>query len=129
MHGQQPREEFRVGDASIDFEHQDLFERINDLHAECLKLANADDIEDCLGKLHARLSAHFALEEKMMRDADYVGYGAHKDDHEALLDQLAEIIDAVELKGTYDDHALSAVLNLWFSDHFRTHDAKLHGRL
>ena len=64
-----------------------------------------------------------------MRDADYVGYGVHKHDHESLLDQLADIIDAVEVGGSYDEAALSSVLGLWFSEHFRTHDAKLHGRL
>ena len=64
-----------------------------------------------------------------MRDADYAGYGVHKYDHELLLDQLADIIDAVDLTGAYDEQALSSVLGLWFSEHFRTHDAQLHGRL
>ena len=80
-----------------------------------------------LGDIYAEIAAHFALEEKMMRDANYVAYRPHKEDHESLLDQLADIIDAFELKGTYDEQALSSALDAWFSEHFRTHDARLHG--
>ena len=64
-----------------------------------------------------------------MRDAGYAGYEVHKDDHESLLDQIADIIDSVELEGSLDERALSSALGLWFSEHFRTHDAQLHGRL
>ena len=121
--------EFSVGNAAVDHEHRELIDLINSIHAGISQGVGRDQLASGLGEIYAQIAAHFALEEKMMRDADYVGYGVHKDDHEALLDQLAEIIDAVELEGAYDDQALSSVLNLWFSEHFRTHDAKLHGRL
>ena len=121
--------EFSVGNAAVDHEHRELIDLINSIHAGISQGVGRDQLASGLGEIYAQIAAHFALEEKMMRDADYVGYGLHKDDHEALLDQLAEIIDAVELEGAYDDQALSSVLDLWFSEHVRTHDAKLHGRL
>jgi hemerythrin len=74
-------------------------------------------------------STHFALEEKIMRDAGYADYSPHKEDHESLLDQLADIIHSVEIGGEFAEDELSSRLNHWFSEHFRTHDAKLHRRL
>jgi hemerythrin-like metal-binding protein len=121
--------EFSVGNAAVDHEHRELIDLINSMHAGLSEGAGRDQLVSGLGEIYAQIAAHFALEERMMRRADYTGYGAHKDDHELLLDQLAEIVDAVELKGGYDEQALSSVLNTWFSEHFRTHDAQLHGRL
>jgi hypothetical protein len=39
---------------------------------------------------------------------------------------LLDVIDSVDEDGVYDREALSSDLDRWFSDHFRTHDAKLH---
>jgi hypothetical protein len=35
-------------------------------------------------------------------------------------------MDEVEADGTFDAVGLSDDLNRWFSDHFSTHDARLH---
>jgi hemerythrin-like metal-binding protein len=121
--------EFSVGNAAVDHEHRELIDLINSIHAGIRQGAGRDQLASGLGEIYAQIAAHFALEEKKMRDADYAGYGVHKNDHESLLDQLADIIDAVELEGGYDESVLSSTLSLWFSEHFRTHDAQLHGRL
>lgn len=123
------RPEFSVGNAAVDHEHRQLIDLINSIHAGLNEGAGREQLIAGLGEIYAQIAAHFALEERMMRDADYAGYAPHKDDHELLLDELAEIIDAVELEGSYDEQTLSSALNLWFSEHFRTHDAPLHGRL
>jgi hypothetical protein len=38
-------------------------------------------------------------------------------------------MDAVEDDRNIDNEALGSALEDWFSKHFRTHDARLHGRL
>jgi hemerythrin len=62
-------------------------------------------------------------------DAGYAYYGPHKEDHESLLDQLTDIIHGVEIGGGFAEDDLSSRLNRWFSEHFRTHDARLHRQL
>ena len=121
--------DFSVGNAAVDHEHRQLIELINRIHADIGEGVDRDELASGLGEIYAQIAAHFALEEKVMRDADYAGYGPHKDDHESLLDQIADIIDTVESKGSYDEDTLSSALSLWFSEHFRTHDAQLHGKL
>jgi hemerythrin-like metal-binding protein len=121
--------EFSVGNTAVDHEHRELIDLINNIHAGISEGVGRDQLASGLGEIYAQIAAHFALEEKAMRDAGYAGYAVHKDDHESLLDQIADIIDAVELEGSFDERALSSALSLWFSEHFRTHDAQLHGRL
>ena len=56
-----------------------------------------------------------------------MAYAEHKEDHEILLDDLRDIMDQVEDDGTYNEDQRSKDLSDWFAEHFRTHDARLHG--
>ena len=122
------RDEFCVGVDAIDHEHREMIAMINELDAAMQEAASQDVVVEALGDIYSRISAHFALEEKIMRDLHYDEFPAHKQDHELLLDKLLDVIDSVEFEGRYDRAALSQELDTWFSDHFRTHDAKLHHR-
>ena len=120
------KKEFSVGVAEVDFEHRELIELINSLHAAARPGSGRDAVIESLGEIFAQIASHFALEEKMMRASLYPGFLEHKQDHETLLDELRDIMDEVEDDGAYDEAQLSIDLERWFSDHFRTHDAKLH---
>mgnify|MGYP001813578238 CR=1 FL=1 len=123
------KDEFSVGVASVDLEHRELIDLINGLDADMQEYATQTTVVESLGEIYARVSAHFALEEKIMREAGYDDFDAHKQDHELLLDELLEVIDSVDGAGRYDRAGLSRELDRWFSDHFRTHDARLHRQL
>lgn len=120
------KDSFSVGVAAVDHEHRELIELINDLHAMLGQSAEPGDALAMLGEIFAQISAHFALEEKYMRDTRYAQLAEHKEDHEALLDQLRDIMDRVEDLGEYDADRLSGELERWFTVHFGTHDARLH---
>jgi len=120
---------FSVGVASVDHEHRELIELINGFQRKIVQDDAVEARRDYLGETLAHISAHFALEEKLMRDSRYDQYAEHKADHEVLLDQLRDIMDAVESDHAVDNDALSEVLEHWFARHFQTHDARLHGRL
>lgn len=120
------KEEFSVGVAEVDFEHRELIELINSLHDSARSGAGRNAVIESLGEIYAQIASHFALEEKMMRASHYSALLEHKQDHETLLDDLRDIMDEVEDDGEYDETQLSTDLERWFSDHFKTHDAKLH---
>ena len=123
------KDEFSVGVESVDQEHREMIELINGLDSAMARDADCITVISTLGEIYAKISAHFALEEKIMRDADYKELTSHKEDHERLLDSLLMIIDGVDDEGRYDRVELSSGLDRWFTDHFRTHDARLHRRL
>jgi len=120
------RDEFSVGIDEIDDEHRELIELIRSLQQQVHAGARSQDIVAVLGEIYAQIAGHFALEEKMMRQTRYPAYADHKEDHETLLDDLRDIMDDVEDDGVLDQAQLTHDLDRWFSDHFKTHDAKLH---
>ena len=122
------RNEFRIGIPEVDHEHQELIALINALH-EPVAREGQTAVSAFLGELSARIAAHFALEEKVMRANHYAEYEDHKQDHERLLDEIGDIMHGYELEGRYDAASLSTTLNRWFTEHFRTRDARLHAVL
>ena len=62
-----------------------------------------------------------------MLDARHGGYAEHKDDHEVLLEELSDLMEEIQVDGIYDETRLTQDLMRWFREHFKTHDARLHG--
>jgi hemerythrin len=120
------RDEFKIGIEEVDFEHQELIELINELYAETKKEDSAMAVMDCLGEIFAKISAHFALEEKVMRDLQYDEYEDHKEDHELLLDSIMDIMDEYADDTRLDEEEFADRLNDWFVRHFSTKDARMH---
>lgn len=120
------RDDFRIGIAEVDHEHQLLIRLINEVHAALEADRSSERIEEFLGEIHSSISAHFALEEKDMRSRKYTEFSLHKADHERLLDDIRDIMDEYSVHGVLDDQALSNRLASWFGDHFKTYDARLH---
>ena len=56
-----------------------------------VQAGDASAAEAFLAALHDRIAAHFALEERVMRDRGYREYREHKADHERLLDEIRDL--------------------------------------
>ena len=120
------QDEFKIGIKEVDFEHQELIELINELHDEAKKDGSSLAVLDSLGEVFMQISAHFALEEKEMRELKYDQFEDHKEDHEDLLDSIRDIMDDYEERETLDEEELGERLKDWFVNHFSTKDARLH---
>ena len=123
------KQEYSVGIDSMDDEHREMMELINDIHAKLQTDPDAEQIDDCLGAVYNTISGHFALEEKMMREHQYSEYLAHKEDHEDLLDQIRDLMDEYHADPDSGATRLAEGLSNWFAGHFSTFDARLHGQL
>ncbi|HED15337.1 MAG TPA: bacteriohemerythrin [Gammaproteobacteria bacterium] len=122
-------EEYSVGIASVDHEHREMINLINAVYDNLSSNASKDQIEAFLGEIYTKISAHFALEEKIMKAKAYDEYEGHKEDHERLLDEIRDIMDFYETDDYFSDKDLADQLERWFSEHFRTRDARLHKHL
>jgi hemerythrin len=118
--------EFKIGIEEVDFEHQELIELINDSYKEAINEGSMMAVVDYLGEIFAKISAHFALEEKEMRELKYDQYEDHKQDHEKLLDSIRDIMDEYEDNSILDEKEFGQRLTDWFVNHFSTKDARLH---
>ena len=61
------KDAYNTGVAEVDHEHQELIQLINDLHAEVEGGGDKAAVGDFLGEVFAKIAAHFALEETVMR--------------------------------------------------------------
>ena len=121
--------EYSVGVESMDVEHQEMIDLINEIYEKLNSNPDADQIEQCLGDIFSTVSMHFALEERLMRKSNYAEYQAHKDNHEELLDQIRDLMDDFDSDTAAGATRLEQGLSDWFAGHFSTFDARLHGQL
>lgn len=124
------KDELNTGIESLDFEHRELVGLMEALCDSFDRDEPAQKVSDGFGALYAGASAHFALEERLMRENKYPSYDDHKADHERLLDQIRFMMEAFE-KGKCADcgTTLRDCLEAWLADHVKGADAELRALL
>ncbi len=121
--------EYSIGDPVADQDHRELVELVATTAESIRAPQPGTDVDRILGDLLRKLSARFALEEERMREAYYDKLGAHKCDHERLLDTLRDVMDAAYARPDLAAEQMARAFTDWFANHFRIHDARMHRRL
>jgi hemerythrin len=124
------KSEYETRIAAVDYEHRRLIGLINEMHERLAGLGHQPAVSAFFGDLYAAISAHFALEERVMRERAYSAYVPHKDDHERLLDEIRDLMD--EYETSFDPacgESLRERLDVWFVRHFQEMDAPLHAAI
>lgn len=117
---------YSVGIEAVDHEHRELVDLINTLYDKARTQGSKVAVLGFFGDLFKSISAHFALEERFMREKGYDQLTPHKNDHERLLDEVRDIMEDYEVTDVLDETLLAQRLDAWFSRHFESHDARLH---
>ena len=117
---------YALGIPSIDTEHREMIRVINAVYEQLENNHDPDQVQAVLGDIHAQIAAHFALEERIMRAANYSEFVQHKDSHEELLDQIRDLMDSYAADPETGKDLLQSRLADWFAVHFATFDARLH---
>jgi hemerythrin len=107
------------------------FKPIDDLHREFQDIldaltdpSEADFGADLLG-LHKHLLRHCAIEEEFMRQEDYPQLDRHRQEHQHLLESVADArrrFDSGDIEGT---RRFRTELLEWFRVHAHSEDAQL----
>ena len=117
---------FLIGIDELDYEHKTLIDDINLLHEELARHDEKSEIERCLGDIHARMQAHFALEERVMKERGYEFFEEHKREHEALLNSYTEDMSQfLNDTGVSANTPIEDSLKHWIVDHILTSDKKM----
>ena len=123
------KQEYSVGNTTIDHEHEHLIEQINQLYHDINHSADSATIEAILGDIQADISAHFAMEELLMQEAKFTEFEKHKEDHQLLLDQIHDMIFSFHEDPDSGRELLINKVSDWFGHHFTSFDARLHEQL
>ena len=117
---------FLIGIEELDHEHKLLIDDINKLHKELAEHDEKSEIEESLGDIYARMQAHFALEEHVMKEHRYKYFDEHKREHEKLLDSYTEyMVQFLNDTGASSTNPIEDNLKHWVINHIISSDKKM----
>jgi hemerythrin-like metal-binding protein len=106
-----------VGIESIDNQHKNLVEIINDLN-DAMEANAADEIMQGIFERLTRYTVeHFAFEEELFDQYGYKGSAAHKAQHEALIATVIALKDKMESGSNRLGIEVMEFLKRWLTDH------------
>ena len=84
-------DQFSLGMAELDCEHEKIFGLLNELHGAMTAGAGREALGKLLEEVLHYVSYHFAHEEVLFLRANYPGYEKHSRQHRALIGTIREI--------------------------------------
>ena len=111
--------EYSVNIKAIDNQHQELVNILNRLFIAVSKREGDKVIASILDGLVDYTKTHFALEERLMQQAKYKDFEAHKLEHKKLIEDLDRLCKKhlVEEKPIYFE--MLAFLKTWLKEHIQ----------
>lgn len=116
--------DYSVNIKTIDNQHQELVSILNRLFVAVSMREGSEIVGDILTALKNYTKTHFALEERLMQQANYADLEAHKAEHRKLIEQLDALIQKhlLEEKPIYFE--MLRFLKNWLKEHIRGVDTK-----
>lgn len=117
-------DEYSVNIRAIDLQHQELVNIINRLFNAIAMREGDKVIGSILDALLSYTKTHFSLEERLLLQAKYADYAAHKQEHVELIAQLDELCrkHMSDDKPIYFD--MLRFLKKWLKEHINGEDKK-----
>lgn len=116
--------DYSVNIKTIDDQHRELVNILNRLFIAVSRREGDKAIAGILDALLCYTQTHFALEERLMQQANYHDYEAHKQEHVKLIAQLDQLCKKhlLEEKPIYFE--MMSFLKTWLKEHIKEADAK-----
>jgi hemerythrin len=112
-----------VGIQEIDEQHKQLVELINRLYDAMVQGENKQDAaREILTELTQYTIVHFAVEESLFRIFDYPEYESHREHHQELRDQVADINARIQEGERMITPELLFFLRKWITNHIMVED-------
>ena len=116
------RDEFSVGVAEMDRQHQKLLAMINRLISEQKVLTNPQTIGDLLTAMTDYADDHFRAEEYLMAEYDYERKSEQEVAHRAFIEKTRSFSAAADIGPNILSEALLDYLSTWLIRHILTED-------
>ncbi|GHU39571.1 methyl-accepting chemotaxis protein [Spirochaetia bacterium] len=117
-----------VGNDLIDTQHQELFERLNDLlRAMDTEPSDSAGLKKAIDFLGGYTNKHFFEEEQLQKKFKYPDYGNHHVYHESFKAAVRELSHDLILKGPSEELFKDVKLKIggWLITHIKTQDTRI----
>ncbi len=121
--------EYSVNIKAIDDQHKELVAILNRLFLAVSRQEGDKVIAGILDSLTDYTRTHFALEERLMREAKYDDLNAHMEEHRRLIEKLDRLckVHMLEEKPIYFE--MLSFLKSWLREHIQGEDRKYSAAL
>lgn len=119
--------DLETGNLTIDTQHKQLIEAINQLLAACASGKGRDEIQKTMLFLSDYTKKHFADEERMQMQSKYPDYANHKQYHEGFVQVVKDIGKELDAQGptiVLVGKVNSAIAG-WLLNHIKREDTKV----
>lgn len=116
------RDEYRVGIAQIDAEHQYLFKLVNEFHDEHVQGGKSQKVLQVLTRLVAYSEEHFQHEEALMQKIGYPRLARQQDQHEKLFTSIFDLNEKLSQSSAKVDAETLRFLKDWLVEHIVRED-------
>jgi hemerythrin len=123
------KDEYSVGFAKIDEQHQGLFNLLNTLILQVGVETNKKLIGEAVEKLLDYTKYHFSTEEYLMRKAEYPDYEAHKAEHEKFVAKAVDFFKEFDSDKAELSEEIIVFLRDWVTNHILKTDKKYQSYL
>lgn len=120
-------ESLSVGNETIDSQHKELIQKINDVLEACNRQQGKEKVVEVMQFLKDYTVKHFKDEENLMKKYQYPMYEEHKKIHEDLVKKVEDLDERIKREGV----SLSVVMTVnktlvdWFVNHISKEDKKV----
>ncbi len=122
-------DDLSVGSTFIDDDHKKLITMVNNFH-DAMEQGKANDvIGKVLNNLVVYTKAHFKREEDEMQRIKYPRFLTHKQEHDKLIDQVAELQSSFSSGKAMLTITVSKFLRDWLFTHIKQTDKLLAAAL
>ncbi len=121
--------DYSVNIRTIDNQHKELVNILNRLFVAVSRREGDKAIAGILDALTSYTQTHFALEERLMQQANYKDFDAHKAEHQKLLDQLDQLCKKHMLEEKPIYFEMLGFLKTWLKEHIQGVDTKYSAAL
>ena len=116
--------EYSVNIKTIDDQHQELVNILNRLFVAVSRREGDKAVAGILDALTSYTRTHFALEERLMREAKYQDLIPHMEEHRKLIAQLDELCNKHVMEERPIYFEMLSFLKSWLLEHIQKTDRK-----
>lgn len=121
--------DYSVNIKTIDDQHRELVNILNRLFIAVSRREGDKAIAGILDALMSYTKTHFALEERLMRQAKYKDLDAHMEEHRKLIEQLDQLCRKHLLEDKPIYFEMLSFLKTWLKEHIQGVDTRYSAAL
>lgn len=118
------RESYKTGITSMDIQHHNLIDLINDLYKVIVKKSSIDSIQTVLYEMTKYAENHLEEEEALLKKTDYPNFSDHIAIHKNYRKMLKKLMNRVEKDKKSAVQDTYTFLRQWWIGHIVAEDQK-----